>query len=222
VIPVFKIDGTYYSVCRGVEIPFRQIPEGLEWALEPSSMIGTKIIIKDSTPFIIIRDQQAEAIYGHTSETELQYHQYGQAHPLMRIEKPSWLLDPTMSPPKSKEDFVGIYQPAWFPYYRLKIQKDSEKYLLTYSEIDIQENTFKAHGKTEELTPLSGTLGLTKIFGKTDSTLIFHSNLRRYEIVHDNKGSLIRIPLVRIDQLSSDKKSIIDPELIRIGIPSWH
>lgn len=42
-IPVFKRDGTYYSVCRGGEVPLKECPEGLEWALTPSSMAGTKI-----------------------------------------------------------------------------------------------------------------------------------------------------------------------------------
>ena len=43
IIPVFKTDGTYYSVCRGFEIPLKQCPEGVEWAATPSSMVGTTI-----------------------------------------------------------------------------------------------------------------------------------------------------------------------------------
>jgi len=45
-IPVFKIDGTYYTVMSrgGIEIPLKECPDGLEWPrTPPSSMAGTKI-----------------------------------------------------------------------------------------------------------------------------------------------------------------------------------
>lgn len=222
VIPVFKIDGIYCSVCRGFEIPFKQTSEGLHWALESSSMVGTKIVKKDSALFIIIKDQQAEAIYGHTSETEGQYSRYGRALPLMQIEKPSWLQDPTTSPPKSNNDFLGTYQPVWFPYYQLEIQKDSETYLLVYSEIDMKDNTYKPHGKTKEIVPLKNELGFSSVLGKKDNMLKYNDNLQRYEIVLGKEDSLVKIPLVRIDSLSPNKDTTVNPKLMRIGIPTWH
>ena len=39
-IPIFKIDGTYYSVCRGIETPLKECPDGLEWVAEQKGFLS--------------------------------------------------------------------------------------------------------------------------------------------------------------------------------------
>jgi hypothetical protein len=217
IIPVFKIGNTYYSVCRGVEIPFRETPEGLEWASEASSMVGTTIGVKDSMPFIIIRDQQAEAVIGETSETVFQY---GKIQFLTRIEKPSWLQSSTAFPPRSSDDFVGCFEPVWFPYYRLEIRKDGKKYLFTYLELD-KDKKWKPQGGTTELKPLSDPLGFAGFFGNYENILTYNNTLHRFEMMKPDMAPVIRMPLVRISHpctAGSTTPLVHDP----VGIPSWH
>lgn len=180
-------------------------------------MVGTKIGVKESMPFIIIRDQQAENFTGETSETIFQY---GKVQFLTRIEKPSWLLSPTASSPRSNDDFIGCFEPVWFPYYRLEIRKDGEKYLTTHLELD-ETRKWKPQGKTTELTPLSDTLGFTGFFGKNENVLTYNKTLRRFEMIQKDKTPVIRMPLIRISE-PYDVGTTTPSELVPIGIPTWH
>ncbi len=216
IIPVFRIEDTYYSVCRGVEVPLRETPDGLEWALEPSSMVGTKIGVSGSGPFIIIRDRQAEHFTGETSETAFQY---GQAQALKPIEEPSWFTGLTAPAPRGNDDFIGCFEPIWFPYFRLEIRKDGEKYLVTLLEIK-ETRQWTREDKDTELTPLPDTPGFVGPLGRDRDVLVYNKGLRRFEIIMRNVTPSVRMPLRRVSESLDQSASL--PELLPIGIPTWH
>lgn len=214
IIPVFKIDGTYYSVCRGAEVPFKLTSEGLQWALEPSSMVGTTIGFTSSQPFIIIRDAQSEHF---TSESD-HPHDTG-LRPMVRIDKPSWLLDPMASPPKSNDDFLGFYQPVWFPYYRIELYKDGQTYYERNYELD-QEQNWQLQGESLELTLIAGELGFSYSNRQNRNALTYNKSLKRFEIEMQNPAPKLRIPLTRVLSALKDDKTVSFKEVI--GIPTWH
>ena len=217
IIPIFKIDETYYSVCRGFEIPFRQTPKGLEWAMEPSSMVGTTIgHHPDGADFIIIRDAQAEDF---TSESEASHDT--SPCPMTRTVKPSWVLDTAGLSPHKNDDFVGCYQPLWFPYVRIEIRKYGEKYFHVAQELG--QTTYS---EPKELASLSGRLGFTGFDRKNENILTYNKDLRRFEMTKTETMPPIKMPLVQISkQVSGNNivtRSDFPLDFVPIGIPSWH
>lgn len=210
VIPVLKIDEMYYSVCRGFEVPFKAGPGGLEWAMEGSSMKGTTIGCRPGGEyFIVIRDSQSE-MFTMDSEGE---HDTG-PRPMRRIDKPASVLDPTAPAPRSNDDFAGCYQPRWFPYYRITIRKEGEKYLADAIIME-EKDRWRQDSKTVELAPFSDRLGFDNFDQR--HTIEYNGQLKRYEMVKSTTPP-IRMPLVRIDPSASS----IDWHTPVIGIPSWH
>jgi hypothetical protein len=211
-IPILKIDGTYYSVCRGFEVPFKECPEGLEWALTPSSMVGTTIgFCRPSGPcYIRIVDAQRQTFEESYTSVERQA--------ITRVDKPSGLLEATARRPRSIDDFLGIYQPVWFPWYRLEIRKDGERYLLVEQEFRGFEPpvVWQTRGEPRELTPLPDRLGFTGFGGKQPHRLAYSEALNRFEFVRTDTGA--RMPLARVSP--SSEEDAIPP--MPIGIPAWH
>lgn len=207
-IPVLKIDGTYYSVCRGFEVPLKQTPGGLTWALDPSSMIGTTIRRDpDGSCYIIIRDTWSE---NFTSESKYPHHTG--PRPLTRIDRPSSLPVSTAPPPRGLDDFIGCYAVLWTPYYRITIHKEDEKYFAA-AVILREKDKWVPDKDVVELVPFVDGMGFDN-FDKRHS-IEYNENLKRFEIVKDTTPQ-IRMPLVRIDPAEPLA------ELIPIGIPSWH
>ena len=128
-IPIFKIDGTYYSVCFGAEIPLKECPEGLEWAaLKPSSMTGTRIGFDEQTNdyYIVIQDRLRAAMSEETRESVRKLgFSLGEKTAISRIDTPSGLLDATAKPPSTNGDFLGWYEAVWLPI-RFEIRRDGE------------------------------------------------------------------------------------------------
>ncbi len=210
IIPVFKIKDTYYSVCRGMEIPFKKCPGGLEWALQ-TSMIGTTIGCRpDGNYFIIIRDAQSE---NFTSESEAP-HNTG-PRPMVRIDKPSSILDSTAPAPQTNDGFLGYYQPQWFPYYRMEIRKEKGKYYSVHLSPEQDGKWIKREGPSE-IIPLENELGFVYAHRKQKIITQYNKDLKRYELVMAHMTPELRMPLVRVEQ------STPAAELISIGIPSWH
>lgn len=206
-IPIFKRDGVYHSTCRGFEVPLKKSPDGLEWAPLPSSMEGTRVGLDQASgrPYILIRDllRQGEWWEG------MQF--------MERIEKPLWLLDPTTKPPKSLDDFLASFIPAWAPYFRWTVYKEGDKYGVRGEYLE--EKGWKLHPEeSAALIPLAGQLGLAWKKGKV--SLIFSSALRRYEcVMGDETSAKLRMPLVRT---GGGHESPTVPPPMSIGIPSWH
>jgi len=226
-IPVFKIDGTYYSVCRGIETPLKECPEGLEWALAPSSMVGTQIGFNkaSNTYYLIIKDQMRSSLEEETAESiRKKGFRLGEKEKLIRIDKPSWLLDTTAQPPRTNEDFLGWYQPVWFPYIRYEIQKNGERFLFAGQMLD-EPGIWKSADKPQELTPLPEGLGFTgSPEQKNVNNIVYNEALKRFELtMMDNKRqpSIIRMPLAQIPSPVSNQVDAVTPH-IKIGIPSWH
>ena len=73
----------------GIEIPLQECPEGLEWALVPSSMVGTKIGFSHESNEVYIR------IVDSVREQVEQSFVSGEKRLMTRVGKPSWLLDAT-------------------------------------------------------------------------------------------------------------------------------
>lgn len=211
-IPVFKIDGAYYSVCLGFEIPLKECPEGLEWALTPSSMVGTMIGFDDASNeyYISIVDGQL----GHHD----QFYISGEKRPMTRIDKPSGLLDATAQRPRTNDDFLGWYQPVWFPWVRLEIRKDGEKYLSAEHELH-EPGIWKTRVDPRELTPDPDRLGFTGFDRKSEHSLTYNEALKRFEIT--KTGSyVVRMSLAQVPPPSPEVA--VPLPTMRIGIPSWH
>ena len=211
-IPVFKSAEDYYSVCNGWEVPLKVCPDGLEWALTPSSMVGTTIgFDKDSdTHYIVIKDNWRAAVDDH--------YIYGEKLPLKKIAKPWGLLDARTEAPKSNDDFCGWYHIVWMPGARFEIRKDASKYFISDQHLD-EELLWKTHGEPRELTPIPGGLGFTE--GRTGKVrLVYNEDLTRFEATK-TRSAVIAMPLARVPAAASSKADKV-PRLMRIGIPAWH
>lgn len=221
VIPVFKQNGTYYSVCRGFEAPLKGCSDGLEWALAPSSMTGTKIgwDATSNTCYLAVMDAQAsnfsDGRYG-----------VGEKETMTRIEKPSWLLDAKARRPRTSDDFLGWYQPVWFPYVRIEIRKEGDRYVSQSREYPGPEpGSWQTREEVRELTPLAGRLGFTGFERQGGQHLVFNDTLSRFEylLTDVKKPSFsIRMPLARIPAPPPTTTNDVPPTTSRIGIPSWH
>ena len=214
-IPVFKADGTYYSVCRGVEAPLKECPEGLEWALAPSSMAGTKIGFDEESNeyYIIIEDAKAQYEGDYSTSGEKQY--------MTRVEKPSWLLNARARPPRTNDDFLGWYEFVWFPI-RYEIRKEGKKYLIAGQLLD-ESGVWETQAEMHELTPIPDRLGF--IIGRRKDkcgSFTYNESLKRFELTEqrsERQPEVIRMPLARVSP-HTERAAISPP--IRIGIPSWN
>jgi hypothetical protein len=216
-IPVFKRDGTYYSVCRGFEVPLKQSPEGLEWALSGSSMVGTTIGFDEasSSYYIAIFDSQLSNFSDGNGGI-------GEKEPVTRIDRPSGLLDPTAPAPRTNDDFLGWYQPVWFPWGRWEIRKEGEKYLLAEEELEGNRASlvWKSLGEPSERTPLPERLGFA-FDSRGKLSLTYNDDLKRFELTRP-KSPGIRMPLARIPAPPTPQGGPVPELRVQIGIPTWH
>ena len=212
-IPVFKIDEAYYSVCRGYEIPLRECPEGLAWAFLPSSMKGTKIGLDERSkePYMIIEDARAQYEGDYSTSGEKQF--------MTKIDKPSWLPDTTSKPRRTNDDFLGWYQPVWFPFVRWEIRKHGERYISAEQELN-EQGIWKARVEPHEITPLPDRLGFTGFDRKRRNSLTYNEALKRFELTKTG-SCVIRMPLARVSPSPSSEGGAVPPPM-GIGIPSWH
>jgi hypothetical protein len=214
-IPVFKRDGSYWSTCWGAEVPLKPCPEGLEWAFADSTMKGTKIGFDDAskTYYIIIEDSYYE-LEGQNIYVR------GVKQPMTKVKRPSGLFDATAEPPRTNDDFVGWYEPAWFPFFRYEIRKEGDKYLALGKSTIGQES--EARTERHELSPLADRLGF--IMGGDEGTcLTYNAALKRFEIVKRRAEPVVRIPLARVPASLSPKTKPVPPLPEKeklIGIPS--
>jgi hypothetical protein len=218
-IPVFKRDGIYYSVCRGFEVPLRECPEGLEWAVTPSSMTGTKIgwDAASWTNYLTVMDAQA------SNFTDGRYGT-GEREPLRRVAKPPGLVEAEARRPHTHDDFLGLYQPVWIPGMRIEIRKEGRRY---FSQDRAYRNPglWKPSGEPREVTPLPEQLGFTGFERHSSPQLLYNEALRRFEIVMTDaklSPSIGRMPLARVPAPASCEGGDAPQPLARIGIPSWH
>lgn len=220
-IPVFKRSGAYYSVCRGFECPLKECPEGLEWAVTPSSMTGTKIgwDPASKTAYLAVLDSQA------SNFTDGRYG-VGDKQPLRRVDKPSGLLEAKARPPRTRDDFLGWFQPVWFPGVKIGIRKDGDRYVSQDRVFHGPDpGSWQTSAETRELTPLPEQLGFTGFERGGGPRLIYHEALKRFELVMtDPKRSTpeIRMPLARVAEPSSSEPEGAPAAKAPIGIPSWH
>jgi len=124
IIPVFKAEGNYYTVSwPAAEIPLRPCPEGLQWALTPSSMTGTTIIYDEQSSYpyyISVYDSMA---VHHTAHEEADWWGRGKKRPLTKIDAPSWLPDSTARRARVIEDFLGRHLKALQTERAVRIKK---------------------------------------------------------------------------------------------------
>ena len=210
-IPVYKRGGVYYSTRRGVEVPLKVCPEGLEWGRPPSSMVGTKIGLDNELsrkpPYIMIKDRLAQ--YEGDNST------YGEKQFMTKIEKPAFVRDPTIKPPRTYEDMLGCYEPVYFPLIRLTLSKNGKQYCVQ-GKMATKDGWEMIHKEPLELELLPGKLGFSN--KKFNAMLFFNQDTKRVEYV-DQDG--IIMPLVRVKQFllpCMESK----PSLVEIGIPSWN
>lgn len=226
IIPVFKAEGDYYTVSgRGVEIPLKPCAEGLEWAVTPSSMAGTKIIYdnqSDNPYYISVKD----AIAAHMGLGEEEaWRVTGEKRRLIKIDKPSGLPDPTTRPPRNIEDFLGWYVFAWSPRLGVEIRKDGEKYMATLQSM-AEPGQWKAAGDPHEIeiAPLPDRRGLTFLDPDTDINLIYNTARKRFELAanaEDTSPLIFHIPLVRVAPEAFSQSHAAPIATMAIGIPSW-
>ena len=210
-IPILKVDNTYFTVCLGFEIPLKPCPAGLEWALAPSTMEGTKLTFDPSSSAhsLTICDV-AEA---NNNDNSLS----GQPRSVTKVDKPAGLLDPTAPAPRTLSDFVGLYYPIYAPGMRFEIRKDANGYLSSLQYFHSGQWSSREESRQLELLP--DQLGFSNLDHKHTVQFIYNSALKRYEITRTQAASVIRMPLARI----TDPAAGPDPSRnTRIGIPSWH
>jgi len=216
IIPVFKIDDAYFSVCRGVEVPLKRSVEGLQWALEPSSMVGTTIGIRGGEPFIIIRDAQSE---NFTSESPHPHNTGPRA--MTRIDRPAGLLELAAPVPKSNKDFVGCYRPVYFPYANIEIRSEGGQFFFAEQEIGQA-----GYSEPKALTPLTDRLGFTCLDRDCRNELTYNESLQRFELVMTRATPPVRMPLARISTKARGEEIVTESDLpsnfAPIGIPTWH
>lgn len=212
IIPVFQSKGTYYSVCRGFEIPLRECPAGLESAA-PTTTIGF-----DETShhyYIIIEDE----------ELAQQYQDYirGEKQSMTKIDKPLELFDAAAPPPASSDDFLGWYLPVWFPFPMWEIRKEGPTYLVAYHEPD-PSGIWHTEGQPYELTPLPDRLGFSGLERENNTyKLIYNEALHRFEIECAASPQVIRMPLAHYQAPPAPQE--LTPAMsvmAKIGIPIWH
>lgn len=218
-IPVFRRDGTYYSICRGFEVPFKASPDGLEWAVTPSSMTGTKIgrDAASKAYYLAVLDSQAsnysDGRYG-VGENEM----------LTRTGKPAGMLSATARPPRSNDDFLGTFQMVWFPRVRFEIRKDGERY--ASQELEFRGpslGNWETNARPVELLSLPGEMGFC-FKEDRDIKLVYDEDLKRFELAAKREGmtAAIRSPLAHVSANSAPRSGPVSLLALKIGIPSWH
>jgi len=212
-IPIFKLDGMYYTACRGFEIPLKECPGGLAWALTPSSLAGTTFEVALGSGPTAIR------IVDRRRQDHQESYVPGQRQRITRVAKPAGLLDATAPPPKALDDFQGLYQPVWFPWFRWEIRKDGSRYLLGRQEYRGSEPpvVWRTQGELRELTPLTDKLGLAGLGADDPGQLTYSEARQRFEFVIMKTGA--RMPLARI---VPSAEGDVAPPSVTIGIPAWH
>ncbi len=216
VIPVFQRGSIYYSVCHGVEIPLQECSEGLEWAHSPSSMTGTKLgwDTTNQTYYLAVMDSQA------SNFTDGRYG-CGEKEPLTRVEKPAGLLEAEAAVPHKLADFLGSYQPVWFPWVRIEIRKQDGRYVSQHLEFRGPEpGSWLSTTEVHELTPLPDQSGFTGFERGNSPCLRYNRALRRFELELGNTPNALRMPLARLT--APDMAAQASPlRPLQIGIPSW-
>jgi len=219
-IPIFKIERTYYTVVHpGIEIPLKECPEGLQWALAPSSMVGTKIGSHGESNDVYISIVDTVRVNHEESFVS------GEKQPMTRVGKPSWLLDATAPPPRAHDDFLGWYQPVWCPYIRLEIRKEGKRYLAEFQILREPDETgsWTPDGEPHELSLLRNRLGfvMKEIDGVTHH-IVHNESAEQFELTGPNMDARVsRMPLARVAAPTSKKPPVPSPRM-RIGIPYWN
>lgn len=215
-IPVLMHGKYYFTVSwPGAEIPLKDCPDGLEWALTPSSMEGTKIRYDKASNMysIIIVDYQAMN-FTDSDGPEWQ--------PITKVDKPSGLLDAKARRPRTNDDFIGWYQFVWLPI-RYEIRKEGEKYIAA-GQLFQGPGQWKPDEEPRKLNPLPDRLGF--VMDERDKlNLTYNEDLKRFELTLEDAKSerpVIRIPLARIPAPPSPEIDAVPEPSLRIGIPTWH
>lgn len=214
-IPVFKVDGAYYSIARGFEVPLKPCAEGLEiWPARhgmKASIIGFDE--KEGRVYIIINDYMSSCMIEWWVADEKRF--------LEKAEAPSWLPDSIEAKaPETNDGFIGFYQPVWYPI-RIEVKKDGGKYLTNDYGLDSQ-CLWKPRHPFDEIAPLPEGLGFSLGKGNEKARLIYNESRRRYEITLGDASCLARMPLERIPSLDAPWKPLYSPKSGGVGIPVWH
>jgi hypothetical protein len=210
-IPVLKRGGVYYSISRGIEIPLKECPEGLEWGLTESSMKGTKIGVDAASkePYIIIEDSRAQYEADLATSGEKQF--------MTKIAEPPGLLTATAKPPQTLKDLIGCYQPLYFPAYRWIITRDGDKYQIKQQRLS-KDKWIAEEGASTTLQTLPDKPGF--VWGREQELrLVFNRDSKRYECLMGRGANNLTIPLVRVSlSLPPGTGASTAP----IGIPTFH
>jgi hypothetical protein len=225
-VPVFYVDGAYYSVCRGMEIPFKKVAGGIVWALAPSSMVGTQVLYdaSASTFSITICRDAAEAMAHGLPQSR--------THPLTRVDPLMDLMDSTAKAPRSNDDFVGFYVPLWFPAFYWDVKKQKEGFVVAGHTLpdpsQPDANPRPDEGLTGPARPLPDRLGFKlKDLNETandSEELVYNEPRERFELRFSSAqtSATLAMPLARVARPPSNDalvKWLQNP----IGIPpAWH
>jgi|GEM_PF-2785969 len=211
-IPVLRIGGNYYTTYRGLEIPLQKTPEGLKWNLLPSPLADTTIgYFGPSYPCSI-------RVVDRTRVNLDPSYSPDAAPPVLmtKANEPDGLLEATAAKPRKLDDFVGVYYPVWFPWFRLEIRKDGNQYLSVEQVLASLEPPLQwtPRGRAQMITPFADGLGFVGFPGDPHS-LVYNETLKRFELVRADNG--LKMPLAKLPP----KKEITLPTL-PIGIPTWN
>ena len=145
---------------------------------------------------------------------------------MTRLNKPPGLLDAKARRPRTSDDFLGWYQPVWFPYVRIEVRKEGDRYVSQGREFRGPEpGSWQTPKEVRELTLLSGQLGFAGVERRGGPQLMYNDELRRFELVlkgPQGPSFSIRMPLARIPAPPLPPANDVPLIMSRIGIPSWH
>ncbi len=210
-VPILKRNKQFYTICRGFEMPLNTCSAGLEWGFTPSSMEGTMFVFcGPGWPcHLKIYDRQ-KAVFD--------WYEPGKKYKLIKVAEPEGLSYTVESAPENSDGFIGIYQPVYFPWMRVEISKEADKYNYKYSELRIVQEEAKwiAMGMAESVLPLDEAQGFLVIYQKAKNYLLFSKELSRFEVIIGSTG--LRMPMVK---LTSSEETPQVPK-VNLGIPSWN
>ena len=210
-VPILKRGNEFYTICRGFEMPLGKSPVGLEWTFKPSSMEGTAFVFcGPGWPcHLKIYDSQ---------KSVFDWYEPGKKYKLIKIPEPEGLTCTVEKKPEVLDDFIGMYQPVYFPLIRIEISKEGDGYIHSYFELRVIQDTasWLNMGQVKSVKPLENNRGFLIAEEHAKNYLMFSEELNRYEIIIGSTG--LRMPLVKISA-GEDLPLALD---VNLGIPSWN
>ena len=210
-VPILKRGNEFYTICRGFEMPLKTSPVGLEWAFNPSSMEGTVFIFcRPAWPCALKLYDAQKVVFD--------WYEPGKKYKLVKVDQPYGLFEEKAEKPEDTAGYLGVYQPLYFPWYRIEIKQDDTEYYYIYSELRIEQGIGRWIPMSNKMPAkaLDNNKGFLIVQGEARNYLMYNELLERYEMVVGS--TKLRMPAVKV----SSKDDFSEIPKVSLGIPSWN